>query len=177
MIYDLEYFEKMLRQNSKTALVINEIRWKWIAELKPKYVLDYGSGVGWFRAFRPNNIFVDTYDIADYPQTGIHLRVYDIVCFWDVLEHISNFDKIEPVLRLSNYVASSVPVKPTNKPYLEWKHLKPTEHLHLWDIQALNALFEKFGFSMIKSGYPECPPREDIFSAIYKRNDQPEINT
>ena len=77
--YDLEYFEKMLRQNSKTAEEISNIRWDWLYELCPKTVLDYGSGCGFFRAFRPRGIEVDTYDIGPYPQTGIRLRLYDIV--------------------------------------------------------------------------------------------------
>ena len=81
MKYDLEYYELTLRLNSATAEQICKVRWDWIEECNPSVVLDYGSGVGWFRAWRPSGIEVYSYDIADCPQTGIKLALYDVVCF------------------------------------------------------------------------------------------------
>ena len=107
MKYDLEYFDKMLRKNSGTAKRISKIRWKFISRVDPKLVLDYGSGVGWFRAFKPEGITVDTYDIGEYPQTGIQHSYYDIICFWDVLEHIYSMKEIESIDRKSTRLNSS----------------------------------------------------------------------
>ena len=81
MNYDLEYFEKMLRLNSKTGELISNIRWAWIGDTHPKTILDYGSGCGFFRAYRPEGVEVNSYDIGTFPQTGIELKIYDIVCF------------------------------------------------------------------------------------------------
>lgn len=170
VIYNLEYFEKMLRQNSKTAEEISDIRWQWIQTIGPKTVLDYGSGCGFFRAFRPEGVEVNSYDVGPYPQTGIDLKLYDVVCFWDVFEHIDDFRLIEPILALSKHVALSIPVKPDMKNYLDWKHFKPSEHLHYWTQETLIFFFKKYGYNLIKLGTPECPPREDIVSFLFGRD-------
>jgi len=169
MKYDLNYYEKMLREYSKTGERIAKIRWDWIKECDPRTVLDYGSGVGWFRAWRPKGVEVYSYDIAEYPQTGIDLMMYNVVCFWDVLEHIPDFSKIEPILSLARNVAISIPMKVELNNFATWKHWKPGEHLHYFTEETLNALFERYGFRQVKIGQPECPPREGIVSVIYEK--------
>lgn len=166
-VYNLGYYEGMLRNYSATAHKICAIRWQFIARCNPKKVLDYGSGVGWFRALRPNGIEVDTYDIADYPQTGINSVQYDVVCFWDVLEHVTNFAEIEAILRNSKFVAVTVPIKPPKKDLDTWKHFKPGEHLHYFDVSTLTSAFSKYGYTLYKEDSPECPPREDIVSILF----------
>lgn len=169
MIYNLDYYENMLRMYSKSAEQISKIRWDFISEVNPSRVLDYGCGCGWFRAYRPDYIVVDTYDIGGYPQTGIILEKYDVVCFWDVLEHLDNFSEIEEILCNTNYVAITVPIKPSNIKLEEWKHFKPGEHLHYFNKKMLDVFFKKYGFKRIKEGQPECPPRQDINSFLYKK--------
>lgn len=172
MNYDIEYFEKMLRQYSKTAEIISKIRWNFVSQVSPKIVLDYGSGIGWFRAFRPNGILVDSFDVANYPQTGIMASgQYDLVCMWDVLEHIPNFEIIQEVLGRSNYVAISIPIKPDGIRLEAWKHFKPMEHLHYFTKESLTALFQRYDFRLLAVDTPECPPREDIVSFIFKKED------
>lgn len=167
MKYDLDYYENLLRQYSKTAREICEIRWTWVESIHPRTVLDYGCGVGWFRAYRPQGVEVDSYDIGPFPQTGISLKVYDLVCLYDVLEHIEDFSILEPVLRLANHVVTSLPIK--NGDLAEWRHFKPGEHLHYFTHETLEALFRRYGFELVKQGSPECPPRRDIESFLFKR--------
>lgn len=171
-MYNLSYYELMLRLNSKTAEEINKIRWDFIAGLEPKTILDYGSGVGWFRAFRPQGVDVYTYDIGSYPQTGDQLEEYDIVCFWDVLEHIPNFDVLWEIMKKTNYIAMTIPIIPDRKDFVleRWKHFKPGEHLHYFTESTLDSFFKAYGFIPYKKGNPECPPREDILSVIYKKS-------
>ena len=169
MMYDINYYEKMLREYSSTAESICKIRWDWISEVNPKKVLDYGSGVGWFRAWRPEIVDVRSYDIAKYPQTGIELAVYDVVCFWDSLEHIPDFRVVEPVLRLARNVAASLPMKIEMADFSTWKHFKPTEHLHYFTEETIDALLCRYGFKRKKIGQPECPPREGITSVLYEK--------
>jgi len=171
-IYNLDYFEGYLRRCSKHAEKISKIRWDFIKEVNPKTVLDYGSGVGWFRAFRPNGVRVDSYDIGNYPQTGILCDKYQILCLWDVLEHIPDFREIEFILKETQYVALTVPIKPPKIKIENWKHFKPNEHLHYFTIESLDALFKRYNFKKIKHGYPECPPREDILSALYQKRER-----
>ena len=171
MEYDLEYYENMLRQYSRTAEEISKIRWNWISEVDPAVVLDYGSGVGWFRAWRPKGIKVYSCDIASYPQTGTQFLMYDVVCFWDVLEHIPDFTVIEPILALARNVAVSIPLIPQEESFSTWKHFKPGEHLHYFTPSTLDALLAKYGFELRKAGQPECPPRKDITSVLYAKID------
>jgi hypothetical protein len=168
-MYDLQYFEKMLRQNSKTAEEICKIRWEFIRSCGQR-VLDYGSGVGWFRAFRPEDKEVDSYDIGPYPQTGIRNNSYDVICLWDVLEHLPSFEEMEDIFTQTSYVAVSIPIKPAKTKIENWKHFKPGEHLHYFTVESLDAFFKKYDFKKVKSGYPECPPREDILNILYEKN-------
>jgi len=169
MKYDIEYYEQLLRKYSKTAEEIVALRWEFIAEVRPKIILDYGSGVGWMRAYRPKDVIVDSYDIGPFPQTGILHEHYDVICFWDVLEHIPDLAIVEKLIRKCDYVATSIPIKPPEKKWKPWKHFRPLEHLHYFDIELLDAMFDYFGFENIKCSQLECPPREDIYDILYKR--------
>ena len=166
MIDNLEYYENMLRRYSATAELINRKRWKWIMQVSPKIVLDYGSGVGWFRAFRPAGVEVDTFDIANYPQTGLRHDKYDLVTLWDVIEHMQNYN---PLMIEADYVALTTPILPIGKQLETWKHYKPGEHLKYYTEEKLDELFNSYGFHRLDSGYYECPPREDIWSVLYER--------
>jgi hypothetical protein len=132
-------------------------------------VLDYGSGCGWFRAYRPPKVVVDTYDIGSYPQTGIKHDFYSIICFWDVLEHLHNIEDVAHILSMTEFIALSVPIKPDKQPLKSWKHFKPGEHLHYFSESNLNDILDSYNFRCLIKGYPECPPREDILSSIYTR--------
>jgi hypothetical protein len=140
-----------------------------VKEVEPRIVLDYGSGCGFFKAFAPEGVSVDTYDIMPVPTTGITRDRYDLVTFWDVLEHIPDFSEIIPVLALTDYVAITVPMKPADVAWSEYKHFKPLEHIHHFTEDSIIALMDRFGFEKIKDGSPECPPRQHIHSFLFER--------
>jgi hypothetical protein len=173
--YNLGYYENMLRMYSATAEKINKIRWEWIrSHCNPLTVLDYGCGVGWFRAFRPETgLTVNTFDIGEFPQTGIRLSEYDLICFWDVLEHLPSFDVIEELLDKAQYVAATVPIVPERRSFdlRKWKHFKPGEHLHYWTSEMVIDMFEAYGYKLVTTGTPECPPRQDVHSFLFERRD------
>ena len=130
--YDLKYWQKMLRQNSSTAEILSRIRWDFVSKVKPKTVLDYGCGPGWFAAFAPNGINVDTYDIAPWPQTGVKDKHYDLVTMWDVLEHIPDLKVVKSVFNSAKAVAIATPMFPKHKDFATWSHNKPGQHLKLF---------------------------------------------
>lgn len=171
-MYDLSYFEKMLRQNSSSAEAINQRRWAWVTPVLERYsvVLDYGSGVGWFRAFSPSGYTIDTYDIGLFPQTGILHEHYDLITFWDVLEHIPFLTReLGHLISTAEYVAFSVPIPPRGQDVLTWKHYKPGEHIHYLSRELWVDWWAESGFEIVKQGMPECPPREDIVSFLMRR--------
>jgi len=173
--YDIDFWDKMLRQNSPTAIKINKIRWNFIKPAKAKLVLDWGSGCGFFRAFRPQGIEVDTFDISPWPQTGIKSDKYDIITMWDVLEHIADLDKFfeQELKKITvKHIAISVP---TLREELEseeltvWKHYKPGEHFQYKLDREWDEVFYKHGFTKVKSDWGECKIRTDIYSALFKK--------
>jgi len=172
--YDVNYYYNLLKIHTRTAKEICDTRWKFVSQLsfssKWPVVLDYGCGVGWFSAFKPAFVKdenMDTFDIMPVPQTGIRHQQYDLITMWDVLEHIPDFTDLAPLLKNTDYVAISLPIKSKNTPWGEWKHFKPGEHLHYYDVELLQALFKIYGFGLLLDEMPECPPREDIHSMIF----------
>ena len=167
--YNLAYYYNVLKLNSSTAELINTIRWHWVKECNAKYVLDYGCGPGWFRAFSPNGAVVDTYDIMKVPQTGITRRKYDLVCFWDVLEHIYDLNVPKKIIENAEHCAVTIPIKGDNIELEQWKHYKPGEHLNYFSLRSILEFMASCGMVLNKMGQPECPPREDIYSFLFDR--------
>ena len=167
--YDITYYDNLLRAYSATARQISDIRWEFISSLRPKTVLDYGCGVGWFRAFKPDGVEVDTFDIGPFTQTGIRREAYDVVCFYDVLEHIPDWDTIRPVIEKATYVAGTVPILVNGQVLSSWKHYKPGEHFYYWSEEGFEEAMNEVGLEKIEHGWPECPPRKDILSFKYRR--------
>lgn len=170
--YNTDYYYSMLRKYAKTGEKIAFIRWDFVEEFGGKTVLDFGSGLGFFAACAPEGVVVDTYDMGPYVQTGIRRERYDLLCLWDVLEHIPDFSCLEDYIKCTDYVALTIPMLPQGKELLTWKHFKPGEHLHYFTDCTLDAILKIYGFKRIKDGYPECPPREDIESIVYERGRQ-----
>lgn len=167
--YDNDYFYNMLKMYSPTAKQICDARWAFVADASAKSVLDYGSGCGFFKAFAPDGVEVDTLDLMNVPQTGITKLRYDLVTFWDVLEHIPNLMDMRKIFDMAAWVGITVPIKPADVEWKDYKHFKPGEHIHHFQEDYLRAVMEIFGFSLVKSGTPECPPRSMIGSFLFKR--------
>jgi len=169
MKYNIDYFFHMLKLYSSTAQGICGIRWEFVKQINAKHVLDYGSGCGFFKAFAPADVVVDNIDPMPVPQTGIKHRHYDLITFWDVLEHLPDVKDVLPVLDLTDHVAVTVPIKPDEVEWSDYKHNKPGEHLTYFTVETMTDLMKHFGFELIKCGMPECPPREHIWSFLFKK--------
>jgi len=180
MKYDVDYYYNLLKLYTPTAQEISILRWDFILQLLPQLnhhltILDYGSGIGWFSAFKPNAVKeMDTFDIMNVPQTGIKHTNYDVITFWDVLEHIDWIKKpdkkIEDILQKTRFVAITVPILPIGKNYKTWKHRKPQEHLFRFkSIDVVIHFFKERNFKCIKIDDIECPPRVDIYSFLFKK--------
>ena len=174
--YDEKYWNSISIKYEKTAKIINTIRWSFVSFIKPKIVLDYGAGACFLSKFAPKGIIVDTFDIGKFPvkYTGIKHKRYDLIFLCDVLEHIPDFrvlDYQKKIFSRTKYIYVSVPILPKGKKLKNWKHFKfrTGEHLHFFTKESLDLFFEARNFARIKSGYPECRLRKDIYSAVYKK--------
>lgn len=174
--YGQEYYDGLLKQYSKTAADINHVRWLWVQESSPSRILDFGCGIGWFRAYAPAGYDVDTFDLMPVPQTGIRHTTYDLVTFWDVIEHLDDtqLGSISGLIITAKHIALTVPIYSGDQSQLKnWKHYKPGEHIrYFFTEDAVEELFGYYGFRCIKHGYVECPPRQDICSFLFK-NENP----
>lgn len=174
MKYNEDYYYNLLKMQTEYARHISDIRWQFVRECGAKTVLDYGCGVGFFKAFAPPDVEVDTYDVGPYVMTGMNRKSYDLLCLWDVIEHVDwmhNPDVgIENALKKAKYVAVTVPILSVGKKLKEWKHWKPKEHLFRFkSIDCLISFFKKRGFKLIKMEDIENPPREDIYDFLFRR--------
>jgi len=179
MNYDCEYYYNLLKIHTHTAKAITDIRWNFLKSIIPLgthahienggfTVLDYGCGVGWFKAFKPDWVVqVDTFDIMPVPQTGLTRDKYTVLTMWDVLEHIPDFTTLVPILEKVSFVAMTIPIKPEKVGWGTWKHFKPGEHLQYYTEDLLKALFDRYDFQLMAKETPECPPREDVVSFLF----------
>lgn len=180
--YGTVYYEGLLENCAGTAKLIADVRWEFVKETNAKAVLDYGCGCNFMTIFAPDGVDVDSYDIghigdSPYPQSGINREYYDLVFFNDVLEHVDWANApdtmIERAICRTEWVAVAVPILPSDVPLVGWKHHKPLEHLTCFTEESLDEFFVARGFVKVKSGYPECPPRQDILSVLYKKDTEP----
>ena len=85
--------------------------------------------------------------------------------------------KAEWVIGCANYVAMTVPIKPDCIKLENWKHYKPGEHVQYFKDNELIHWMKCLGFKLLKLGEPECPPRQDIHSFLFKRGqDETKVN-
>lgn len=106
--------------------------------------------------------------------------VYDLVCFFDSIEH---FENPKTVYQLQTHsVIISLPMRPSFFPAYpqKWKHYKPGEHLHYFSPESLDYFMRGWGMTRrIASGNPEDIVRgrltvdgltyPNIYTAVYTR--------
>jgi SAM-dependent methyltransferase len=169
---------------------MSELRWSflqsWLSLAAGSRILDVGYGNGAFlkraRAADMSIFGIDLHNedfgipvvAFDTPQD------YDLVCFFDSLEHFPDF---APVSRLNaRNVIVSIPNTPDFFPTTprKWRHFKPGEHLHYFSHASLERLMRSLGFPRrLADGYPEDRLRgklaidgesyDNIYTAIYTR--------
>lgn len=123
----------------------------------PKSILDVGYGNGDFLSLCYNYIHdCYGYDISNYPlpnnvkfAKNITDNFYDVICFFDALEHFESIDFIKNLN--CNYVFISVPWCHyfNNEWFMDWKHRRPDEHLWHFNENSIKNFFQEMGFEML----------------------------
>lgn len=150
----------------------------------PNEILDVGYGNGDFLnlcKYTIKNTF--GHDITDYPLPkgvkfidNIFSKKFDVVCFFDVLEH---FEDISFVKKINcNYIYISVPWchNFSDEWFLNWKHRREDEHLWHFNKESLEKFFIEMGYTLLCSTNIEDLIRtnnssyENILTCIFKKN-------
>lgn len=178
-VYDADY---VAHYDQLDCRPLSELRFNHLVrhcEL-PRYfrLLDFGCGNGSFllnakanAKYRPD---VFAHDISGYPlppelvrltMEDMHPVAFDVVTFFDSLEHIENPLSVLRELHM-NYMVVSVPWchARTLGPawFAGWKHRKPGEHLWYFDAASLCELMGQAGFVPRAIGNPEDAIRKPV---------------
>lgn len=155
---------------------------------KPK-LLDIGYGRGEFLRIcsHSNSMDLYGYDIADLPVPEFVKRVdnidgeYDIVTFFDSLEHIPVND-IVPYLKQFNTKCFMISVPwfhstASQEWFMNWRHRRENEHLHFFDSFGLVNIMNEIGFRVVHlSNNEDChrksaDDKPNILTIIAIKND------
>ena len=157
--YDYDYVNSSYNQYGEKGSQMAGLRLGYLVSKLgywPKSILDVGYGNGDFLKICKNKI--DSYgnDISGYPVPkgvtfveNIFERHYDVICFFDVLEH---FEKIDFVQDLKcDYIFLSLPWchNFSDEWFSNWKHRRPDEHLWHFDEKSIKNFFNEMGYEMI----------------------------
>jgi len=149
----------------------------------PLSVLDVGYGTGDF--LKVCNRIVDRcagHDLfrdllpagCDFVQ-DITAQHYDVVTFFDSLEHYPNIDFVQKLN--CNYVVVSLPWchNTSDEWFSTWKHRKPDEHLHHFDLSSLTNFMRSQGFRLVGNSNVEDTIRKsastlpNILTAVFEQ--------
>lgn len=157
--YDYDYVNNSYNQYGEKGSQMAGLRLGYLVSKLgywPKSILDVGYGNGDFLKVCKNKIESYGNDISGYlvPEgvtfvEDIFESHYDVICFFDVLEH---FEKIDFVQNLKcDYIFLSLPWCHNfdDDWFLNWKHRRPDEHLWHFNESSVKSFFEKMGYEMI----------------------------
>lgn len=148
----------------------------------PVTLLDVGYGNGSFlQSCLQSGIESWGYDISDYPlpegaEIGDIYNSYDVISFYDSLEHFSNIEFVKDLQ--CNYLVISVPEChfPEDEEWLmNWRHLRPDEHLWHFNRNSLTEFLKEQYDLVCESSVEdtirknEGQPENNILTAIYRR--------
>jgi hypothetical protein len=150
----------------------------------PGSVLDVGYGNGAFlKAARTLVSDCNGFDVPPAyplpsgitPAPSLYSRHYDLVTFFDSLEHFPDIYEIRSLK--CNFVGISVPWCHSVEPgwFMNWKHRKPDEHLWHFDEHSLVSFFGELGYKPLGLSSIEDSVRKgdgalpNILSAVFAR--------
>jgi len=185
-VYDKNYVNTSYNTYGDKVKTLSGLRLGYlIGSIKkiPNSILDVGYGNGDFlnlaKSYIPNCY---GNDISGYPVPegitfvdSIFNSFYDVICFFDVLEH---FDDIYDVRKLNcEYVFISVPWCHyfSDEWFLNWKHLRPDEHLWHFNDTSLATFFNECGYSLVNKSNIEDSVRcnnqsyQNILTCVFKK--------
>jgi Methyltransferase domain len=161
VVYDNQYIDERYNTYGELGPRISYLRLGYLLGtlgFVPDSILDVGYGNGDFLKAASTAIsVVKGYDIPPaYPiapiQTvrDIYAESYDVVCFFDVLEHFPDPREIGNLM--TKYVYVSIPFFHPELGldwFRTWRHRRPSEHLWHFSERGLKVFFGELGYRPI----------------------------
>lgn len=186
--YDINYIEN---RYNKYGFYNDEMSYLRLGFLlgtikeKPNKILDIGYGNGSFLKISKNLIEqCYGYDISNYPLPNDIIQIdnifedsYDVICFFDVLEHLEDIEIIKKLK--TKYIFISVPWCHffSEKWFMEWKHRRFDEHLWHFNDRSLDNFMYRMNYKRIskqvniEDSIRKTPYNyENILTCVYKKN-------
>lgn len=177
------YFtEYSLKENDKIAKKIWSFRIKLIIRHSCYgKVLDIGIGSGYLEKIREQmtygfDIQRDAIQFLEkkgkfYDPYKNDISEFDIIAFFDSLEHIEEPRKIlEKINKKGQYVIVSIPIFRDMDHVMKSKHYKETEHFWYFTDWGFLNYMENFGLVCIEKYYNETQAgREDIHTYVFEK--------
>lgn len=125
--------------------------------LTPKSILDVGYGNGDFLRACLHSI-ENCYgnDVSGYPIPDgaifiedIFSKHFDVICFFDVLEHFEEIDFIKKLNCKYFYISLPWCHYFSDEWFTNWKHRRPDEHLWHFNEKSLTNFMEEMGYDLI----------------------------
>jgi hypothetical protein len=151
----------------------------------PQSILDVGYGTGDFlkvctrivNQSAGHDLFRDLLPAGCEFVEDITAQHYDVITFFDSLEHYPDIDFVQKLN--CNYAVVSLPwCHNTSDAWFDtWKHRKPDEHLHHFNLDSLTQFMKSQGFTMISYSNVEDIIRTtkdglpNILTAVFEKND------
>ena len=183
--YDTKYVNERYNQYGEKGPQMAGLRLGYLISslgYTPYSILDVGYGNGDFLKVCKGTI--DSYgnDVSGYPvpegvtyTDNIFDKHYDVISFFDVLEH---FEEIDFVKDLDcNYIYISLPWchNFSEEWFMKWKHRRPDEHLWHFNEKSIETFFNEMGYHMVKFSNIEDTIRTstenypNILTCIFKK--------
>jgi hypothetical protein len=148
--------------------------------LVPKSIADIGYGNGAFlmrcKGFIPKLYGKDISGVTlHFVETVWHYPQCDVVTFHDVLEHIPDLDFLFDIPCETIIISCPFCHFLSVEWFDNYRHRKPNEHLHHWNLETLTNLMKKYGWKLVASSNHEDIVRigdgelPNILSAAFKR--------
>jgi len=163
-MYDKSYIIKYKRyEKSPIGVELQRIRHEIVKRhIQHGRLLDFGCGVGTFvKHCNKNGFKAEGFDInayGDYCDINTLLQPYEIVTFWDSIEHLKNPTRTIEGFE-SEYLFISTPsiddFSPDNKKLPLWRHYMPEEHVHYFSMKSLRELFKVCRYKVLEVNYNE----------------------
>lgn len=184
--YDLLYIDERYNKYGEKGPQMAGLRLAYLISninKKPESILDVGYGNGDFLKICKNCIDkcygndISGYNLPEGVKfvENILDNYYDVICFFDVLEHFQDINFIKDLKCTYIYISLPWCHNLNDDWFASWKHRREDEHLWHFDDKSIVNFFNEMGYDLlVKSNIEDLiripsDENENILTCIFKK--------